>query len=242
MSSISFIIKKYSNQVCRKRGNILFVAVARASDGVLVASYLPQKGDYNVDKYHNAVQEVLSAPDFQYKVTPGSRYRLVGDVNAFNFTTDVQQRVYIVITMADYPERLVFPMINDLIPKFRQEFGEKALTCQQGHLNRKVESLFSKLVDEYDDPASKDKIASVQAKVDDVKIAMSKNIDGMLANMEKTENIETDTQRLQDQARLFDKQASTLKRREQWKNWKLSLIIGSIILIILIILIVTLAN
>mmetsp|Transcript_10743 Transcript_10743/g.17606 ORF Transcript_10743/g.17606 Transcript_10743/m.17606 type:complete len:140 (-) Transcript_10743:320-739(-) len=118
-------------------GNIKFVAVARASDGVLVGSYLAQKGDVDLEKYRNAVQEVLCAPDFQYKVTPGSRYRLVGDINAFNFTTDVQQRVYIVITVAEYPERLVFPMINEMIPQFKQEFGEKALSCPEGALNKK---------------------------------------------------------------------------------------------------------
>lgn len=73
--------------------NIKYVAVARSSDQVTVASYMPERGDHNSDQYHNAVQEVLSAPDFQYKVTPGSRYRLVGDINAFNFTTDAQQRV-----------------------------------------------------------------------------------------------------------------------------------------------------
>jgi hypothetical protein len=223
-------------------GNIKFVAVARANDGTVVASYLPNKGDYEADKYFSAIAEVLGAPDFQYKVTPGSRYRLVGDLNAFNFTTDVQQRCYIVITVANYPERLVFPMINELIPQFKQEHGDRALTCEAGALNKKAEPLFSRLVKEYDDPASKDKLSQVQSRVEDVKLQMSSNIDGILRNLEKSEQIETDTQRLQDQARLFDKQAASLKRREQWKSWKLTLIIGGIILIILIILIATLAK
>ena len=100
-------------------GNIKYVAVARASDQVTVASYMPEKTDHNADQYQNAVQEVLSAPDFVYKVAAGSRYRLVGDVNAFNFTTDAQQRVYIVITVINYPERLVFPLINEIIPQFK---------------------------------------------------------------------------------------------------------------------------
>jgi len=176
------------------------------------------------------------------QVTPGSRYRLVGDLSAFNFTTDVQQRVYIVITTPTYPERLVFPMINSLIPTFKQEFGEKALTCEAGALNKKAASMFSKLVEEYNDPTSKDKLSQVQAKVDNVKSTMHQNIDAMLSGLEKSEQIEQDTQRLQDSARLFDSQATTLKRREQWKNWKLTLIIGGIILLILIVLIMSLTN
>lgn len=100
-------------------GNIKYVAVARAADQVTVASYMPEKSDHNSEQYQNAVQEVLSAPDFIYKVTPGSRYRLVGDINAFNFTTDAQQRVYVVITLISYPERLVFPLINEIVPLFK---------------------------------------------------------------------------------------------------------------------------
>mmetsp|Transcript_8715 Transcript_8715/g.15291 ORF Transcript_8715/g.15291 Transcript_8715/m.15291 type:complete len:239 (+) Transcript_8715:236-952(+) len=231
-----------SDAAASKSGNIKFLAVARAADGVLVASYTAQKQDFEADQYLKAVQDVLRAPDFQHKVTPGSRYRLVGDINAFNFTTDVQQRVYIAITVATYPERLVFPMINELIPKFKQDFGEKALTCDAEALSKKVEPMLAKLVKEYDDPTTKDRLAAVQSKVEDVKLSMHSNIDGMLRNLNKTEQIETDTERLQDQARLFDKQAASIKRREQFKNWKLTLIIGGIIAIILIIMIASLAK
>ena len=60
-----------------------------------------------------------------YSTYAGSRYRLVGDINAFNFTLDNQQRVYIVITAKDYPERLVFDMINQFIPSFKKDCGDK---------------------------------------------------------------------------------------------------------------------
>jgi len=220
--------------------NIKYVAVARSTDQVTVASYMPEKGDHNSDQYLNAVQEVLSAPDFQYKVTPGSRYRLVGDINAFNFTTDAQQRVYIVITSIDYPERLVFPMINDIIPAFKQDFGDKALTCEANALNKKTESMFSKLVEEYDDPAKKDKLSAVIAKVEDVKLTMHSNIDGMLRNIDHTEQVEKTTSKLHEQAKLFDQQARTIKKQEQWKNMKMMLVIGGISAIVLIIIIISL--
>lgn len=222
--------------------NIKYVAVARSSDQVTVASYMPEKGDHNSDQYHNAVQEVLSAPDFQYKVTPGSRYRLVGDINAFNFTTDAQQRVYIVITTIDYPERLVFPLINEIIPQFKQELGDKALTCEGNALTKKTEPLFSKLVNEYDDPSKKDKLSAVISKVEDVKLTMHSNIDGMLRNIDHTEQVEKTTAKLHEQAKLFDQQARDIKRQEQWKNMKIMLIIGGIVSIVLIVIIVTLAQ
>ena len=42
----------------------------------------------------------------------------------------------------------------------------------------------------YDDPKTKDKVKAVQAQVEDVKLTMHKNIDGMLKNLEKTNKIE----------------------------------------------------
>ena len=108
-------------------------------------------------------------------------------------------------------------------------------------LNKRTEKLCSKLCSEYDDPSKKDKVKAVQAQVEDVKLTMHKNIDGMLKNLEKTNKIEEDTRRLQDQAKLFDNQARTLKRREQCKNWKLTAIIGLIITIIIVIIIASFA-
>lgn len=224
-------------------GNIKFMAVARATDKVIVASYVAKKNDFNEEQYYNAVNEVLAAPDFQGKVTPGSRYRLVGDVNAFNFTTDSQQRIYVVITVTSYPERLVFPLIlNEMIPKFKAEFGDKSLTCAANALDKSCARLFQKLCEDYDDPGKKDKVAQVQQQVNDVKSTMHNNINSMLDNLGKTEKIEQDTKRLQDQASIFDRQARVLKHRERCKNYKLTAVLVIAVIIILIIIGVSLNN
>lgn len=146
------------------------------------------------------------------------------------------------ITTIDYPERLVFPLINDIIPQFKQEHGDKALTCEANALTKKTEALFSKLVKEYDDPTKKDKLSAVISKVEDVKLTMHSNIDGMLRNIDHTEQVEKTTAKLHEQAKLFDQQARTIKRQEQWKNMKLMLIIGGIVVVVLIIIIAALAS
>jgi hypothetical protein len=146
------------------------------------------------------VREVLSAPDFTNKVSAGARYRLVGDINAFNFTIDPEHRVYIVISGFDYPERLVFPMINELVLKFKQEFGQQSLGCPAGSLDSKARKLFQSLADEYDDPTKRDKLAQVQAQVQGVKLTMGKNLDSMLKNIDKARDIEESSAQLQAQA------------------------------------------
>jgi len=213
-------------------GNVKYIAVARATDNAIVASYV-QRGDSDEKGYVKALNDVLAAPDFSFKVTPNSRYRLTGDMNAFNFVVDKEKRVYVVITGTSYPERVAFLLLQDIMKRFKSDCGERSLSCGAGALNRKCNATFAKFATEYNDPKSKDKVLAVQSQVDDVKLTMHKNIDGMLSNLEKTSKIEEDTKRLQDQARLFDKQATKLKRRECWKSWKLTLIVGLLICLLI---------
>jgi hypothetical protein len=175
---------------------------------------------------------VLSAADFSNKVTPGGRYRLVGDVNAFNFCTDTDGRVYIVISAQSYPERLVFPMINDLILKFKSEFGAPSLTCVAGALDGKAKRMFQTLAEEFDDP-TKDKLTATIAQVEKVKSTMAGNIDNMLKNIDTATDIEESTQRLEDQARRFDSQARQLKNRELWKKYKVTCCIILAVILVL---------
>jgi len=222
----------------RKSGNIKFVAVGRALNRDVVASYTVNKNDA-AEQYHTAVREVLSAPDFSNKVSSGARYRLVGDVNAFNFTTDPEHRVYIVISAFDYPERLVFPMINDLVLKFKQELGPQSLSCAAGALDSKAKKIFQALAEEYDDPTKRDKLAQVQAQVQGVKLTMGKNLDNMLKNIDKAKDIEESSAQLQAQAAKFDEQAKTLKRRELCRKWQTTA--GIVIFLLIIITVVVVA-
>lgn len=203
-----------------------------------MSTYASIKNDTNIASYESSVKEVLEAPDFQFKVTQGSRYRLVGEVNAFNFTIDDKQIVYICITTIKYPERLVFPMLKELSPKFQEACGDKIAAATPNQLSKKCEPIFLKLVKEYDDASKKDKLSSVMSKVEDVKLSMHNNIDGMLRNLDQTERVEKTTAKLHEQARLFDSQARTIKRQEQWKNMKLTLMIGGIAVLILILLVI----
>ena len=187
-----------------------------------------------IDQYLSAVREVLSAPDFLKKVTPGSRYRLGGELNAFNFTVDPEQRVYIVISSQDYPERLVFQMINSLVIKFK-EFGAVSLTCPANGLDKVAKSMMKQLASEYDDPTKIDTLEKVKRNVDQVKGKMHENLGGMIKNIDLATNIEESSSQLKDQAAHFNTQATTLKRRELWRMWKITCGIGLLIVVVIIV-------
>lgn len=220
--------------------NVLFVAICRILDKVIVGSYISDPQDYKKESYLSQVRDVVSAPGFASKVSPGSRYRLAGESDAITFITDTD-RVYLVVTATDYPERLAFPLLNEIRDKFMEaQLDGRSQTCKEFAISGKVKKFAKTIVDDYDDPASIDKLSAVQAKVDDVKVTMHNNISGMLRNMDKTEQIERDTDDLENQSRMFHKQANDLKTREQWKSWKLTILIAAILIIIITIMVFSL--
>jgi len=224
-------------------GNIKFLAVARAVDKAIVASYIAKKGDFSSEQYYTSVNEVLSSPDFSSKVSPGARYRLSGEVNAFNFTIDSQNRVYIVITTSTYPERTVFKLIlEDFIPKFKTEFGDRSLTAQPSGLDKACARLFQILYEDYDDPTKKDKITKVQVEVEGTREVITEAMNEQLKNLQKSDDIEIATQKLQEQAKKYAIDAERLKNQERWKNYKICAAVSFVVVILLIIIIASLAN
>jgi len=220
--------------------NLLFLAVARRTDRVVVATFAAQPGDVNRGQYLKTVSEVLLAPEFAGKVQAGARFRLAGPASALSFTAD-DERVYFCVASSEYPERLVFPMLQQLAERFAP-LAAKSATCAENGLSSKAKRVMSEVVAEWDDPAAKDKVAQVQAKVADVRLTMESNIQGMLSNMETADKIHQDTVDLESQAAQFSKQATDLKKRELWQSRKMTLLIVLIVAIILTVLVLSLVK
>ena len=70
------------------------------------------------------------------------------------------------------------------------------------------------------------KIAAINAEVEEVKEKMHNNIKKLSDNLESLEILESKTQVMQELSKTFQKNATSLKRKEWWKNMKLNMIIG----------------
>ena len=70
-------------------------------------------------------------------------------------------------------------------------------------------------------------------KVDTVKLVMQENVDLALQNCVKLESIEKQAEELQQQAGVFKRSAHDLKKKMWWKDMKMKLIIGFIVIAIL---------
>jgi hypothetical protein len=86
---------------------------------------------------------------------------------------------------------------------------------------------------------NKDKLAEVKYKVNQVRDIMHDNINLALENTTKLETIELKSEELQQSAGIFKKNATELRKKMWWKNFKMKaaifLIIASILAIVIFI-------
>eukprot|EP00753_Platysulcus_tardus_P006735 PLAT14510.1.p2 GENE.PLAT14510.1~~PLAT14510.1.p2 ORF type:complete len:261 (+),score=95.28 PLAT14510.1:67-783(+) len=213
-------------------GSVKFVAVARVEDKEVVAAVTVLPKDPSYDLYLKSVSEVLSAAGVS-SVAPRSRRSLNCDPNTFNFVIDEEGRMFIAITDADYPDRLVFAMIDELAETFTKKYGGKSLTAAAGSLNKGATKLFKDILARYDDPASLDKMSRVMERVEEVKGKMADNISTVLATTERMEDLEDKSAALSSSAAVFKGRATNLKRAMRWRALKLKLImflVGAVVL------------
>jgi hypothetical protein len=84
---------------------------------------------------------------------------------------------------------------------------------------------------------NKDKVAEVKYKVNQVRDIMHDNINLALENTTKLETIELKSEELDQSAGIFKKNASELRKKMWWKNFKMKaaifLIIASVLAIVI---------
>eukprot|EP01084_Bolivina_argentea_P319000 553319_1 len=210
---------------------VSYIGVLRANDRVCVASYSPLENNSDA----RILKEVLAKPSTY--VEPRRRYTQEGALFSIHFTGDEDGRVYACVTAREYPSRVAFAMLEEMETKFLSRVGEKSLTAKEGSLSRAVSSSFREICTKFDDYRNVDRLASVQAKVDVVKSTMEQNIQQMLANEEKLDNISENAENLNEQARVFQNRSTALRRQMKWKALKMWLLIALLVAMFLAIVI-----
>jgi hypothetical protein len=79
--------------------------------------------------------------------------------------------------------------------------------------------------------APSDRLQAVQAQVEGTKQVMNENISKQLANSEATGDLEENAQMLSVNAESFKGKATTARRMEQLKNWKMVAAISAVALL-----------
>lgn len=200
---------------------------------MIVASHIVDGKDPEKGRYYSTVRDIMNAPGFSSRVEPGSRHSLEASLNTFHFAMDDRDRMFVLITEVDYPQRLVFQAIESIRREFTAKFNEKSMNCAEGALDRQARSIIREVCLRFDDRTRVDKVSSLQLEVDKVKGAMQENIERTLNTTQTAESLADKTVLLNQTAKAFNKDAKQLKRMMFWRNLKIKLLFTFLILAIL---------
>jgi len=162
-----------------------------------------------------------------FKVVQSDQHQIV-------YGADIDGLCCATITGTQYPSRVAIAMLQDAYSDFSSKFGDAAKTAAENSLSKKAKSILQNVCKKYEDPSSVDKTQKILGQVDAVKGQMQDNIASMLKNTEKAEDMAAKSEQLNEQASVFKKRSTDLKKQMQWKNLKMTLILGGIILVIVL--------
>lgn len=145
-----------------------------------------------------------------------------------------------VITGLKYPTRVAISMLSELYTQFSETFGLQAKSATTNSLSKKCKPMLTSICKKFDDASKVDKTSALLGKVDAVKGTMQDNIASMLKNTEKAESIAQQSDQLSEQASVFKKKSTDLKKQMRCKNMKMTIILGLLVAGILIIILVPL--
>jgi len=126
-------------------------------------------------------------------------------------------------------------MLQELYKEFMAQYGKAAKTAAKDSLTKKAKSVLSDVCKKYGDPSKVDKTSKILGQVDAVKGQMQSNIANMLKNTEKAEHMADTADQLNEQAAVFKKNSTDLKKQMRWKNLKMTLILFGVVAVILIV-------
>lgn len=144
---------------------------------------------------------------------------------------------YLALTDRGTALRVVYSFLQSVANSFTAMYQGRAKTAGAYGMKDYTKQL-KKEIDKANDPSS-DNISNVQNKLDGVKGKMTENIDQIMANHEKVENLVDKSDNLLVTSNQFNKSAGDLKCQMLKQKWKLIAILLIIFIIIIIIIVVS---
>lgn len=133
-------------------------------------------------------------------------------------------------------------MCQELYEALSEKFASQLKSGGTDSLTKKAKTILKQKCEKYDDLTQVDKASKLLNSVDVVKSQMQSNIAGMLKNTEQAESLAEKSDQLNEQASVFKKKSGDLRKQMAWKNLKMTLILGGIIIVILIVILAPLIN
>ena len=158
--------------------------------------------------------------------------------NKYFFTLYQPNIAFIVYTDGSYPDKLVFAMFEEV----KKENVVSMINEETKELNPNGRQNLKQIIEKYQDREKIDKIASIQKDVDDAKIQVKNNINKIIENVDDIEVLEGKSKELRIAGEDYMNSANEIRKVTIWQNFKLWIILISVILFIFIIILCSIFN
>jgi len=162
------------------------------------------------------------------------RNRIVSEDGVYYCTISPSNIFYLTLIVDTYPERQVFQMIDEI-----KKENIHLLVDEKGELNKPGKQALKSIIQQYENE-KKDKISIINEDIKDIKIEMQNNVKKVLGNTEDLQSLDAKANKIKDNANLFKKDATELKKKTCWQNLKWTIVLVLVVLALILIIVVPL--
>lgn len=198
---------------------ILYSVVARGT--TVLAKYASCAGNFT----EVTEQILMKIPQENSKLTYSHGSYL------FHYITE-DRIVYLCITDDDFERSKAFLFLNEIKRRFHSQYGVRAQTALPYAMNSDFSRTMASQMRSVSEERP-DQVAKVQNQVDELKSIMVKNIDQLAERGERLELLVDKTEDLNASSVTFKKTSRNLARSLWWKNVKIMVIIGVVLILVI---------
>jgi hypothetical protein len=136
---------------------------------------------------------------------------------------------------ADFPRRQAFALLEDLAVRTQNPASAEAVAAArgEGELGKALAAPLREALAQSHRAAPASAVATVTAKVEEVKVVMEGNINKVLENAENLASIENKSEVLRQEAHQFQKKSVSVRNALWWRNFKMKLVVAAVVLCVL---------
>mmetsp|Transcript_30220 Transcript_30220/g.40351 ORF Transcript_30220/g.40351 Transcript_30220/m.40351 type:complete len:201 (+) Transcript_30220:169-771(+) len=153
------------------------------------------------------VKEMLTffSKTFTKRTQPGQRQSITHESYVVHCYTRSDGLAGVVTSDAEYPSRVAFVLLTQMLDEFMQTVGDswKTVSVPESVAFPSIETYLQK----YQDPAAADKVTKIQQDLDETTSILHKTIDSVLERGEKLDSLVEKSDDLSRQSKMFYKQA-----------------------------------
>jgi len=176
------------------------------------------------------------------ELQPDDRQRLNTKNGVWFCKVDNRDIAYLTLCNINYPERHAFGMMDELQRELEERVpGDELSHKDTENINKDAKKFVAAVLRRYDNLQELDKLYEAQHNVDQIQVVMNQNLQQVMKNVQDVEEIRGKSENMKVLANQFQKDSTSLAKQMYWRNMRLKIIIGLIILAVILYIVVPIA-